>query len=188
MTEGLGVRPREHDDLDTRLVQELRKHLVVEPPVRMEPGRGPVLELTEMVNLDRRVRERISKLVGDPEALLRPAPTDECESEGFVGDQALVDLAPGPVDVDDRAMRNDLNAFRVDVVNAQEVVGGTLACEYPSVDRFQTRRRRSPKPREVGQGQVPGFGEAPLAEGEVLGNPAGLSVPIEKRVVRAREI
>ena len=45
-------------------------------------------------------------------------------------------------------MRDDLDALRVDVVHAQEVVGGALAREHPAVDRVESRRRRRPEIRE----------------------------------------
>ena len=188
MTERLRIGTREQHDVNARSVQKVGEHLVVEQPVRLEPRRGSVLELAEVMDLDRRIGEVIGEIIGDPESLLCPSATNEGDSERLVEEQALVDLATRPVNVDQRAVRDDLDARRVDVVDTQEVIGGTLAREHPSVDRLETRRCCCSKVREVRDRQVPSFGQTPFTQAEILGDPAGLGVPVEKRVVRARQV
>ena len=88
--EGLRVRTGEQHDLDTRAVQQVGKELVVVGAVRTELGRRGLFQRAEVMDLDRRVAERLRELVHHVEALLRPTQPDERHPQRLVAEQLLV--------------------------------------------------------------------------------------------------
>ena len=70
---------------------------------------GP--QLAEVVDLDPVPAKLVGQPVHDVEALLGPAHADEAEAQRLVEDRGRVERRPRPVEVDDRAVRDDVDRW-----------------------------------------------------------------------------